>query len=371
MNIINLTRSLDPNYGGTVTACKAYHQLFCELGYTSRIITLSQGFEIDDAEIGLGTCKNNFGFSIGFIPKILRLAKDCDCIFVHGLWQFHGFLALLCRLVLKCEIILVPHGMAATYFDRFRLKRLKKNIYWYLIESHVVNYSKYVVFMGEGEKNSASNYLISACENKALIIPPVFEVKPIKVTPNPSTLESFKMLIIARGHPIKGISDFLVEVNSLALNFSKRIAISIIGDHNQSFIEKSLLSNTNIDLCFKGALHGKQKELEISKCDCVVVPSKYESFGIVALEALALNRPVLISNEVGVGKDLYGCPLVYNYDIDSIESLKNAVIGLLSFKTTSGTYDIEEFLKIFSKREVSKKITDLLEGINVSKFGKV
>ncbi|NJR12595.1 glycosyltransferase family 1 protein [bacterium] len=51
-------------------------------------------------------------------------------------------------------------------------------------------------------------------------------------------------------------------------------------------------------MCFLGAKEQAQLALYYAAADAVLVPSDYESFGMVALEAMACGTPV-IASEVG------------------------------------------------------------------------
>jgi glycosyltransferase involved in cell wall biosynthesis len=48
----------------------------------------------------------------------------------------------------------------------------------------------------------------------------------------------------------------------------------------------------------------------LASCDVIVIPSRYEPFGLVCLEALAAGRPVVVSAVDGLPEQLQGCGLV-------------------------------------------------------------
>jgi glycosyltransferase involved in cell wall biosynthesis len=55
---------------------------------------------------------------------------------------------------------------------------------------------------------------------------------------------------------------------------------------------------------FVGMLQGDAKWGAIYGCDAFVLPSHQENFGIAVVEALACNRPVLISNQVNIWREI-------------------------------------------------------------------
>ncbi|MDM8546553.1 glycosyltransferase [Candidatus Venteria ishoeyi] len=61
-------------------------------------------------------------------------------------------------------------------------------------------------------------------------------------------------------------------------------------------------------------------------CDVVLIPSRFEPFGLVCLEAKAAAKPVLVSNVDGLPEQAQGCGLVVN--ADDAEALYQALLKL-------------------------------------------
>lgn len=76
-------------------------------------------------------------------------------------------------------------------------------------------------------------------------------------------------------------------------------------------------------------LHGKKTHAQLaqlmSEVDYLVMPSRLESFGLVALEALASGMNVLISNRVGVSGLLPGGGVCETFSSDDDEGLQSAL----------------------------------------------
>lgn len=111
-----------------------------------------------------------------------------------------------------------------------------------------------------------------------------------------------KKRFIFVGHllPRKGICD-LVEV-ILKTDFSHPFELIIIGDGPDKVKIRELVKrhkNHLIDIHLLGQLEKKVVFSEIVKSDCLIMPSKYESFGIVAAEALTLGVPCIVSKSGG------------------------------------------------------------------------
>jgi len=105
------------------------------------------------------------------------------------------------------------------------------------------------------------------------------------------------LLYVGRIDPIKGLS-VLIEAMNL-LNYKDRPKLLVIGDNNQSnptmlnvleIIERYELQE---NVVFIGATEQSNLPLYYNAADICVIPSHYESFGLVALEAMACNTPVI------------------------------------------------------------------------------
>ena len=64
----------------------------------------------------------------------------------------------------------------------------------------------------------------------------------------------------------------------------------------------------------------------LATCDAVVIPSRFEPFGLVGLEARAAGRPIIVTDVDGLPEQAKNCGLVVNANdeealIDAVESL--------------------------------------------------
>jgi D-inositol-3-phosphate glycosyltransferase len=108
------------------------------------------------------------------------------------------------------------------------------------------------------------------------------------------------MLFVGRVDPLKGI-DRLIRTLPLLKNQGDLKLIVVGGDAN-SQSEVAALQKLAADLdvpdsvCFQGIVKQEQLPYYYSAADVCVVPSYYESFGLVALEALACGTPVVAAD---------------------------------------------------------------------------
>ena len=110
------------------------------------------------------------------------------------------------------------------------------------------------------------------------------------------------LLFVGRIDPLKGLEQLLKAMPYL--QNSKRPRLAIIGGGEDSRYEINRLQKLSRDLCVEASINFvglvKQEELPCfySAADACVIPSYYESFGLVALESLACGTPV-VATDVG------------------------------------------------------------------------
>ncbi len=115
------------------------------------------------------------------------------------------------------------------------------------------------------------------------------------------------LLYVGRFEPLKGL-DILLEAVA-CLKKSNRLRLVIVGGDGANNPGNQFLRQKTQDLgiaakCFfAGPIEQKKLPPYYNSADALVIPSRYESFGLVGLEALACGRPV-ISTPVGAMNDI-------------------------------------------------------------------
>lgn len=155
------------------------------------------------------------------------------------------------------------------------------------------------------------------------------------------------LLCVARFAPSKGIDRLLAAMVSLRDSQGIRLLI-IGGDGHGDPVSRDLrkmCQDSGIEdvVTFKGRVEQENLPVYYSAADMLVVPSRYESFGLVALEALACGTPV-VATRVGAMRDviiegetghvvLNGSPMSLAEDIDKFITLPRAT-SPLSIRTS-------------------------------------
>jgi len=110
------------------------------------------------------------------------------------------------------------------------------------------------------------------------------------------------ILFVGRIDPLKGIDKLIKAIPYLQNIQGLRLMVIGGGEQNQLEIEQlqKLACNLNIQdsVTFLGLIKHEQLPYFYSAADACVIPSYYESFGLVALESLACGTPV-VATDVG------------------------------------------------------------------------
>ena len=108
----------------------------------------------------------------------------------------------------------------------------------------------------------------------------------------------FKFGVMGRLEKVKGVDAFLMAASHVCKS-APDAEFHIYGEGSQEEYLKIMATRLDITKVF---FHGYTiKPLSsMSQLDCLVVPSKEESFGLSALEALSVGTPVIAFQETGI-----------------------------------------------------------------------
>jgi glycosyltransferase involved in cell wall biosynthesis len=181
------------------------------------------------------------------------------------------------------------------------------------------------------------------------------------------------LVCIGRFQKIKGQDILIDALEKLSkrhgeINFN----LSIVGDvngHNQEDIDyKKLLQdkvkntdNTNLKIKFEGFQTDVRSYIE--NADIVVIPSRYESFSMVAIEALSCGKPVIAPN-IGGPKDIIDSDVVgMLFEAENVDSLSESIIKTIENFSNFNTEEALKRARIFSIENQAKQHVTLYKEV--------
>jgi D-inositol-3-phosphate glycosyltransferase len=159
-------------------------------------------------------------------------------------------------------------------------------------------------------------FLYKANQSKLVVIPPGVDVSHFYPIPSDEAKmyvglkpEDRMVLFVGRIEPLKGVDTLIQAMSCVQLNQERPVHLAIIGGDpaaspQEMSEEMARLQKLCDDLAvgqtvvFLGKRDQDKLPYYYSAAELLVMPSHYESFGMVALEAMACGTPV-VASEVG------------------------------------------------------------------------
>ena len=164
---------------------------------------------------------------------------------------------------------------------------------------------------------------------------------------------------ISNFRPLKRIIDVIKIFEKI--NSEIRSKLIMVGDGPEKKKAKDYLRKNNLNN--RVIFLGKTNEVDEILCssDLFLLPSEKESFGLAALEAMALKVPVISTNIGGLSELNINGNSGYTSDIGDIDSMASNAIKILSDKSLKKKYRFQAFEN--AKKYDIKKIIPLYESV--------
>ncbi|MCW4031851.1 MAG: glycosyltransferase [Candidatus Bathyarchaeota archaeon] len=180
------------------------------------------------------------------------------------------------------------------------------------------------------------------------------------------------ILFVGRIVPLKGIENLLKAMKYLS---NKKIKLVVVGGDDYSRLEVKRLKRLSYQLqvhksvIFLSSMEQKILPYFYSASDVCVIPSFYESFGLVALESLACGTPV-ITTDVGCMKSVINEPKTgYIISNNTPHNLANKISYLLK-KPNADSHSIRESITRFSWSNIAETIINEYDSITKTNFNR-
>lgn len=270
-----------------------------------------QGWENITKKVFYYKYKRSIANIFSAIKQIHAVIKDInpDIIHVHSTWA--GLFVRLPYLLKKrkAKIIYQSHGWSFL----MDTSKYKKNIYAFVEKILSIPTDK-IINISNYEQNQAIKYGLN--KNKMVMIYNGVEDKV-----NKSNLKlnwdknKINLLFVGRLDRQKGLDLFLDVYDKMKL---ENIHLYVIGT---SVLDDSLPKSTKY-VTYLGWVDNKDIDVYYQYCDAVIMPSRWEGFGLVAIEAMRNSKPVIVSDKGALPELIVENKNGYIFQLENINTLE-------------------------------------------------
>ena len=224
-----------------------------------------------------------------------------------------------------------------------------------LIGKVFLNSSK-VIAVSNALKNDIKHY---CGENQICVIPNMTNVNTFQI-PHSKKLSKFVFLTVCYLTHKKGI-DLLLRAFAVAFNNNENVKLIVSGDGEERAALVNLTTNLQINnkVTFTGELSRENVVKSMQSCDAFVLPSRFETFGVVFIEALACGKPIIASQGDGPD-DIVNCNNGLLVEKENVQELSEAMKYIYNNKDKYiGEFIRQECIDKYSEKAVASQIINI------------
>lgn len=349
MKILHVIPSVGPSRGGPSFAIRAIASGLAGRGMETHVATTDDNGP-ERLDVRFGQPVNEAGAVYWYFPRqtsfylcsipftvwLWRHASDYSLIHIHALFSWCSNVAALIARYKGVPYVIRPYGVLNRWGMENRRPRLKR-LSFALIEKRVLQNAAFIQYTTEQERIEAVE---CGFRDKPVIIPnPVDFPNGSGGIPEeylraryPELRARRIVLFLSRIDRKKGL-DLLIPAFHGVLKTIPDAALVIAGDGDRALIET--MRNQCRELAIEdsvywpGFLNGEAKQGALREADVFVLPSYSENFGIAVIEAMAAAVPVIITDQVGICREV-GEGKAGLVTAAAFEPLRDAIVRLLS-----------------------------------------
>lgn len=318
LRILHVIASVDRASGGPVQGLAQGIPLRESWGQQIETVTLDAPDAPCIAEFpckvhGMGPAPRRYGYTPKLAAWIAENGKRFDAAVIHGLWN-HGSVGGwqgLRRAGLP--YVLFTHGMMDPWFRKaYPLKHWAKQLFW-TVQGRALRDANEVLFTSEEEKRLAEGVFFGYRYTPRVLAYAAAEAPP----EGPGDDAAFRALVsdlggrpyllfLSRIHEKKGV-DLLLEGFAKAVrrpDLHLVVAGPAHGDLGERLQAQARSLGIGDRVHWPGMVKGAAKAGAFRGAEAFVLTSHQENFGIAVAEALAYSKPVLISNQINIWREI-------------------------------------------------------------------
>ena len=303
----------------------------------------------------------HYNFSLQMVKEIWKVIDNYDLVHITAVWNFPVLAGAFISLIKKKPYIISPRGIF--HKEAFTSKSgLIKKFYFNLFAKHYLQKAAAIHYTSQIEKEESEQLLK---HKNSFVIPNGIQISSIAISGKviaPLTNKNY-LLILGRIDRIKGFDLLLPAFANIIKKFNDLILV-IAGDDNSPYAQevRNMIEDMKINknIIFTGQVTGDDKWALYKNALMFVLPSYSENFGMSVVEAMACECPVVISNKIGIYKEVAdnNAGIIVNTTAESVEE---GILKLLNDEKLRKTISYNGKAMVEKFYDIDKVANDMLE----------
>lgn len=252
-----------------------------------------------------------YTFSWPLTRWLARHVGDYDLVHLHALFSYSTLPAAWLARRNGVPYIVRPLGTLNQWGRQYRRPVLKKASLR-LIEGPVLARAACIHYTCQQERIEAE---AAGYRYPSIVLPLGIDLAPFASLPpadaflqrHPQLRGKFVILFLSRLHPIKGLDNLFRAMAQLVPDLPG-VCLVLVGDGEPAYVSELQAQVEALELTehivWTGPLYDADKLAAFAVADLFVLPSYSENFGLAAVEALAAGLPLVISDQVGIQREV-------------------------------------------------------------------
>lgn len=376
----DLTRALGPKgiHVDVFTRSQDEHvpHVLHDLGYGNRVVHIPAGPEVPLTKDAL------VGHIPEFVQGILRFAESKSLRYdvIHSHYWMSGIAARDLKKAWGTPVVHMFHTLGLMKQRVARRPGEVEGEYRLLGEKEVFRSADRIISATPAEV-AQIQWLYKIKTNNVVVIPPgvdtshFYPISPDEAKEYIGVPPCANMLLfVGRIEPLKGV-DTLIQAIAILRQHGVYVCLSVIGgepggadvENTEMRRVQEMSRQAGLDdlVTFLGKRSQDTLPYYYSAADAVVVPSHYESFGMVALEAMACGVPVVASQVGGLAFLVQDGETGYTVPADDPQALADHLAVLLQYPDLRARLgrNAAELAKEYAWEKIADRMIDVYKGL--------
>ena len=229
-------------------------------------------------------------YLFSMIQTFRKIKRDFMPDIIHAHVYKSGLIGIILRKFYGIPLVVTEHAEITDPYRKGFSQKIK-NILAIAVARFVLNNADLLILPSESLRDYLESFGI---KNRCVIVQNVVNTDAFHIVSTSKKNEIKRLLFVGELAPRKGIT-YLLKALGLLKNKRKDFILDIVGYGSHEEEYKKLAWNLGISsiVRFGGRKNKKEVAELMQKCDFLILPSLYEPFGVVLIEAMACGKPVI------------------------------------------------------------------------------